>query len=105
MYVWWYQLECAVVGRDCFLECPADFVVEDVQCWCLSGRAQAGVDIVVCSDAMAIVFGCKWAHEDGIGWAVECDHDVLIAAAGTRRETSCIVREDAVDWDDVDLHR
>jgi len=56
VYIRWYQLERTVVGCDRSLECATDFVVKNVQHRRLSGSGETGVDIIVCSYPMTVVF-------------------------------------------------
>ena len=78
MDVWRHQLEGAVVGCDGALKGSADFIVQDVQ----RGRIVGSVEMVVqfcVGNAMGIVLGSKGLAKDGIGVAVNCHHDILVA--------------------------
>lgn len=47
---------------------------------------------------MAVVVGCKGLDKDGIGIKVVGNHDVLVSAVGTDRESAGVVDEQFVEW-------
>lgn len=65
-------------------------------------RRETVVEVVVCGDAVAIVFGLEGLDEDGVGFAVPGNHDVLVTAARPWSEAPSVIREDMVDGDGVD---
>ena len=40
-------------------------------------------DAVVDGEAMSVLFGMKWFHQDDVGANLEIQHDVVVAAAVT----------------------
>ena len=74
-----YQLEAAPIGSDGMLEHRTNIVVEDVQCRGGVVLCQSCVDILISCDAVGVMFGRERPDEDGVGRAMDGDHDVLIA--------------------------
>ncbi len=83
-----------IVGNG-LLEGAACFVVHDVECWLAACGGKAGKNVLVCCNAMGVLFGSKRSDQDGIGVSMEGDYYVLVATAGTRGEASSVVREEA----------
>ena len=84
-------------------ECSAGLVVQDVN---IRGRVlvrEAAIQFVVCRDAMTVVFGLEWLHQNSVGFAMQGHHDVLVAASCSGRKASGVIRENVVDWDDLDV--
>ena len=71
-----------------FLACLVieDLVVDDVD-----ASLEAGHDAGVGRDVVAVSLCLEGLDEDGVGVAVVCDHQVLVAAAGADGEASCVV--------------
>ncbi len=61
--------------------------------------SQPGIYIFVCSYAMCILFGRKGSHEVGIGRGMEGDHDILVATPCPGGEATCVIREQACEWE------
>ena len=93
----------AVVFGDGGQECHAGFIVQDVDVRSCMLRRKTVVEIVVCGDAVTVVFGFESLDEDGVGFTMPGHHDVLVAAACPGREVPRVVREDVVDGDGVNI--
>ena len=61
-------------------------MVDDV-----TASLEAGHDMGVGRDAVAVFLYLEGLDEYGVGVAVVCDHQVLVAAAGADWEASCVV--------------
>ena len=76
------------------MESCASFVVHDVDGGLPACGGEPAENVVVRGNSMCVLFGGKRADEDGIGVGVEGDHDVLVAAAGSRCEATRVVGEE-----------
>ena len=63
-----------------------DLVVDDV-----AASLEAGHDAGVGRDAVVVFLCMEGLYEYGVGVAVVCNHQVLVAAAGEYWEASCVV--------------
>ena len=97
------KLQFALVICDGSLEGSACLVVHDVECRRSADGLETGKHVQVGWNAVAIMFGSKRAHQDGVGGGVEPDHDVLVATARARCETARVIREEVIDGYDVDV--
>jgi len=52
---------------------------------------------------VCIFLGCKWSDKYGVAVAVECYHDVLVAAACAWLKSASIVGEETVDREFMDF--
>ena len=59
---------------------------------------EAGVDGLICSNAVVVFFGREALHKNGIA-AVQGDHEVLVTAGGTGVEAASVVSEDVRERD------
>ena len=103
VYVGWHQLVFAAVVGDGLEEGLASFIVQDVDVRGRVVRYEAAVEIVVCRDSVAVVLRLERAHENCVGFTMQCHHDVLVATACPRCEASRIIGEEVVDRDDLDV--
>jgi len=88
----WDELVVALplLFDDAFVVC-AGFVVENLEVDSVAAVMEALHDGVVCLDTVCIFFSLEGGLEDHVGIAVVCDHDVLVAFAGTNREAAGVV--------------
>ncbi len=91
------QLEGAIVRGDGTLEAEAGLVVEYVDGGLAVHSSESCKDVVVGSNAMCVLFGREWSHEDGIGGGMEHNHDVLVATVCSGGEVPGVVREEACE--------
>ena len=47
---------------------------------------------VVGGEAVSVVFGLEWFHQDDVGVDAKCQHDVVVAAAGANWESAHVIR-------------
>ena len=99
------KLQFALVICDGSLEGSARLVVHDVECRRSADGLETGKHVEVGWNAVAIMFGSKRAHQDGVGGGVEPDHDVLVATLCARVETARIIRKEAREWKFVEFER
>ena len=103
MDMWRYKLVGAVVFCYCSKECRACFIVQNV----FNGRfvsvGEAGVELVVCLNAMAVMLGPEGLDKNGIALRVECYHYVLVAASRRGSESSCVVCKELVGGYDLNV--
>ncbi len=96
MDMWRYKLVGAVVFCYCSEECSACFIVQNV----LDGRfvlvGEAGVELVVCLNAMAVMLGPEGPYENCVGLRVECNHDVLVAASSCWCEAPGVICKELI---------
>ncbi len=52
---------------------------------------------------MIVVFCLECLNDYCVRWAMQGDHDVLVAAACTRRESTGVIGENLVDGDDREV--
>ena len=62
------------------------------------------VKMLVCRNSVRVMLGLEGSNKDGVGFTVPADHDILVAAARTRCEATSVIREDVVDWDDLQVN-
>jgi len=94
----WDELVVALplLFDDAFVVC-AGFVVENLEINSVAAVTEALHDGVVRLNTVRIFFGLEGGLEDHVGIAVVCDHDVLVAFAGTNREATGVVRVQFAD--------
>ena len=87
-----------------FVVC-AGFVVENLEVDAVAAVLEALHDGVVRFNTVRIFFSLEGGLKDHVGIAVVCDHDVLVALAGTNREAASVVCVKSADrfYTDVDF--
>ena len=75
----------------------ARFVIEDLVVDDVAASLEAGNDAGVGRDAVTVFPYLEGLDEYGVGVAVVCDHQVLVAAAGADWEASCVVCVERAD--------
>ena len=63
----------------------------------VTSRLEAGHDVSVRRDVVAVILCLEGLNEDGVYVAVVGDHQVLVATAGADGEASCVVCVERVD--------
>ena len=87
---------CPDVGDvlEVFLAC---FVIEDLVVNDVTASLEVGHDAGVGRDVVAVFLCLEGLDEDGVGDAVVGHHKVLVAAAGSYGEASCVVCVERAD--------
>ena len=83
-----------------FLAC---FVVEDLVLYDVAASLEAGHDVGIGWDVVAVFASLERIDEDDVGVAVICDHEELVAAAGTDHEASRVVGVERADGFDPEV--
>ena len=63
----------------------------------MSAFLEARHYVVVGGEAMYVVFGLEWFHQDGVGVYVTGHHGVVFAAAGANWETHNVILVELAD--------
>jgi hypothetical protein len=104
MHVWGYQLKLGLPGdSDGMLVGCTSLVVEDLEINCKTAGCQTGHDGIVGGNAMLVAPGLEGLLEDEIAIGMIGNHDVLVSQPGPDWETSCIIRVELADGDDMDV--
>ncbi len=104
MHVWGYQLKLGLPGdSDGMLLGYTSLIVEDLEIDCKTAGCQRGHDGFVGSNAMLVAPGLEGLLEDEIAIGVIGNHDVLVSRPSPDWETSCIIRVELADGDDMDV--
>ena len=74
----WYKLVAAAIVCDGLAEGATAFIIHNNDCGQLAGSAKAGVQCLVSSNAVDVLFSCKGLDQDSIA-SVEGNHYVLVS--------------------------
>ena len=89
---------------DGLLVFSAGFFVQDLQVDVEAFRFQALHGTVVDWQPVAILVRFEWASKDCVRVAVVCHHEVLIVAAASDREPSCVIGENLTNVAHLDVN-
>jgi len=64
------KLDQAAVCGDGMLETTTCFIVQNVDGMFVADSSKSVINVIVGSNAVGVMFGSKWSHEDGIGRSV-----------------------------------
>jgi hypothetical protein len=104
MHIWGYQLKLGLPGdSDGMLVGCTSLVVKDLEINCKTAGCQTGHDDIVGGNAMLVAPGLEGLLEDEIAIGVIGNHDVLVSRPGPDWETSCIIRVELADGDNMDV--
>ena len=66
-------------------------VVKDLEVDAMAALCEAGRDPICGGEAVAVVAGFEWLHQDYIGAHMIGDHNAVVAASGANREPAHVI--------------
>ena len=96
MDMWRYKLVGAVVFCYCSKECSACFIVQNVFDGRFVSVGEAGVELVVRLNAMAVMLGPEGPYENCVALSMECNHNILVAAASRWGEPPGVICKELI---------
>ena len=68
-----------------------EFVVKDLEFDTMAALCEAGSDSIYGGEAVAVVAGLEWLHQDNIGVHMVGEHEEFVAASGVNREPAHVI--------------
>ena len=69
----------------------AAFVVKDLEVDAMAALCEAGHDLICGSEAVEVVEGFEWLHQDYIGVHMTGKHNEVVSTSGANREPSHVI--------------
>ena len=67
------------------------FIVKDLEVNTMDALCGAGHDAICGSEAVVVVAGFEWIHQDDIGVHMVVEHEEVVAASGANREPAHVI--------------
>ena len=81
----------------------AAFFVKDLEVNTMAALCEAGHDSICSVEAVAILAGFEWLHQDNIGVPTVGEHKEVIAASGANQETAHVISVNFADGFGCDI--
>ena len=88
--MWWHKLISTIIICDSLAEGDTGLIVHDVCVRSLPGEFEAGVNGLIGSYEVSILFSGEELDKDGIA-AMQFNHEVLVTTTGVQMDMTCVI--------------